>query len=251
MFNFHRIKTATPTELLTLVENKPRLIYSASRPLEVRTADEYKACCVAALRSLSRKAGHNFPQKGTGDNHWDAHHITKRIFEEQNIFDPYADQAFLDEITPLCTYYVLRYVAPEENPKASDFTPDQFAACFTSKGALYLRKRGCDFWPDSPEREQSDLGNFRLYLEYANRNGQYIVGDVSCAHRLVKDARGNVKPGPSIGMYTDFQQEEESGTYCYGIPGYSAGAYDYTKADLLRLINSDSAVQYDRVEVME
>jgi len=248
---FKRLEAHSDEELIQVFQNAPNLFYRLSLQHTLRGTEHYKACALAALRGLAEKAGHHFPSKSNGNLGWDAHHVTKRIFEEQSVFDPYADKAFQDEAVKLCCYYVLRYVAPDQLPKDTDYSLDQFASCFSSKGVLYLRKRGCDFYPDDPESKQSDLGNHRLFLEYSNKNGQYIVGDVSCANRLITNKSGKIVPGDSIGLFTDLQQELDNGTYSYFIPGYSEGAYNFTKADLLRLINSDSLVQYDRVEIME
>ena len=187
---FKRLEAHSDEELIQVFQNAPNLFYRLSLQHTLRGTEHYKACALAALRGLAEKAGHHFPSKSNGNLGWDAHHVTKRIFEEQSVFDPYADKAFQDEAVKLCCYYVLRYVAPDQLPKDTDYSLDQFASCFSSKGVLYLRKRGCDFYPDDPESKQSDLGNHRLFLEYSNKNGQYIVGDVSCANRLITSKSG-------------------------------------------------------------
>ena len=116
---------------------------------------------------------------------------------------------------------------------------------------LYLEKRGCDFWEDDKDaRQHSDLENYRLFLEFIDRDGKRICGDVS---------RGAVRSGdwrkgkPVIvstnGLYTDFEYENHTGCYCY--QSWRGPAGDYTKADVLKLVNSLSAVQYDGVEIVD
>ena len=116
---------------------------------------------------------------------------------------------------------------------------------------LYLEKRGCDFSEDDKDaRQKSDLENHRLFLEFIDRDGKRICGDVS---------RGAVRSGdwrkgkPVIvstnGLYTDFQYENHTGCYCY--QSWRGPAGDYTKADVLKLVNSLSAVQYDGVEIVD
>ena len=116
---------------------------------------------------------------------------------------------------------------------------------------LYLEKRGCDFSEsDKDARQKSDLENHRLFLEFIDRDGKRICGDIS---------RGAVRSGdwrkgkPVIvstnGLYTDFQYENHTGCYCY--QSWRGPAGDYTKADVLKLVNSLSAVQYDGVEIVD
>lgn len=249
MLAFKHIRRCADAEAVILTRERPSLFYSVLEAYEGRSADVYKACALAALEGLSESAGCHFPKKHYGDPGWDAHHITKRIFEEQSIFDPYADKAFCNEALRLCQYYTLRYTAPDMLEKPTDFTPEQFAACFTTNGVLVLRKRGCDFFQDDAKTVASDLQNYRLYLEYCNKEGRYIVGDISMGERT-QTKRGKAVSA-SYGLSTHFQREEENGTFGYNVPGYDYLAYDYTQADVLRLINSDSIVQYTRIEIVE
>lgn len=249
MLSFKHIRRCNDSEAVTLTRERPRLFFSVPEAYESRSVDVYKACALAALEGLSESAGCHFPKKHYGDPGWDAHHVTKRIFEEQTIFDPYADKTFCDEALRLCQYYTLRYTQPDALEKATDFTLEQFADCFTTNGVLILRKRGCDFWPDDAKTVASNLQNYRLYLQYCNREGRYIVGDISMAKRTQDKRAKDVSA--LYGLSTHFQREEESGTFGYNVPGYAHLAYDYTQADVLRLINSDSIVQYDRIEITD
>lgn len=105
---------------------------------------------------------------------------------------------------------------------------------------LYLEKRGCDFQPDG----KSDLGNFRLFLEFIDKEGRRVCGDVS---------RGYVwSKGKVVGdgaLYARWQYENYKGAFAYPLPGGCAG--QYTKADVLSLVNQYSAVKYDAAEIVE
>lgn len=247
MTYYKQIRACSDPEAAALTRERPRLFWAVPAAYESRPEEVYKACALAALEGLALDAGHNFPKKSCGNAGWDAHHITKRIFEEQSVFDPYADKPFCAAATRFCQYYVLRYTAPDMLEKASDFTLDQFAACFCSDGVLHLRKRGCDF-RDGAGCGGSDLQNYRLYLAYCNKEGRYISGDVCMGVR--RENKWGREAPEAYGLRTDLQREEESGTFAYNVPGYTQLSYDYTRASVLRLINSDSAVRYDRVEIV-
>lgn len=116
---------------------------------------------------------------------------------------------------------------------------------------LYLEKRGCDFWNDDTEaRQESDLENYRLFLEFIDKDGKRICGDV---HRGAIRAFGEYKNGKPVilsnnGLYTDFQYENHTGCYCYHTDIRCAG--QYTKETVLEVVNRFSAVAYDEVEIV-
>lgn len=115
---------------------------------------------------------------------------------------------------------------------------------------LYLEKRGCDFTAEDAARTKSDLGNYRLYLEFIDREGRRIAGDVSrcdireackggCGYRVVSED----------GLSQHLCREDHKGCW-----GYRIGAdFEpmYTRADVLRLVNAVSAVLYDGVEIVD
>lgn len=111
---------------------------------------------------------------------------------------------------------------------------------------LYLEKRGCDFRADDAAKTISDLGNYRLYLEFIDREGKRVRGDVQ---------RGCVRDGKRVtcedGLYTHLCYESHSGCFGYRIPMQDSERLRYTKADVLRLVNSVSAVGYEDVEIVD
>lgn len=97
---------------------------------------------------------------------------------------------------------------------------------------LYLKKMGCDFFKGDTSTKASDVGNYRVRVAYRNKNGELVHGDFS---RLPLNNT----------ITTDLQV----GYSRHLIKG--AGEHHYTIADILKVVNSDSAIQYDNAEVVE
>ena len=112
---------------------------------------------------------------------------------------------------------------------------------------LYLEKRGCDFSSDV-ERQQSDLGNYRLFLEFIDKEGKRICGDVTRGDIRETRKNGKVVTVSSNGLYTDFQYESHSGCFAYHSDIGCAG--EYSKKTVLNLVNGFSAVAYDEIEIV-
>lgn len=111
---------------------------------------------------------------------------------------------------------------------------------------LYLEKRGCDFSADDETaRKESDLENYRLFLEFIDKEGRRVCGDVG---------RGCIRENHKIvshnGLYAHWQYENYKG--CFGYPSVYEGVQGrYKKANVLALVNRYSAVQYDTVEIVD
>ena len=117
---------------------------------------------------------------------------------------------------------------------------------------LYLEKRGCDFFKDDERAKESDLENYRLFLEFIAKDGRRICGDVSRGdvRKPFTNNRGRTdyKTVSTNGLYTHFQYENHTG--CYGYTIDADFTPYYTQADVLKLINTASAVQYDEIEIV-
>lgn len=113
---------------------------------------------------------------------------------------------------------------------------------------LYLQKRGCDFFHDDEVASQSDLGNYRLFLEFIDRDGKRICGDVMRGDRR-EVINGKAKTVSRNGLYTDFGYQCHRGCYHYVTDVGCVG--EYTQADVLRLVNRHSAVQYDSIAIVD
>ena len=121
---------------------------------------------------------------------------------------------------------------------------------------LYLEKRGCDFTAaDESARQESDLENYRLFLEFIDKEGRRVCGDVGRGY--VRESRWNEKQQKREwnkvvshnGLYAHWQYENYKG--CWGYPGTDNLQGRYKKADVLALVNRFSAVQYDAVEIVD
>ena len=117
---------------------------------------------------------------------------------------------------------------------------------------LYLEKRGCDFTAEDAARTKSDLGNYRLYLEFIDREGRRITGDVSrCDIReACKGGRG-YRVVSEDGLSQHLCREDHKGCWGYRIDADFTPTPMYTRADVLRLVNAASAVLYDGVEIVD
>lgn len=119
---------------------------------------------------------------------------------------------------------------------------------------LYLEKRGCDFWKeDEAARRESDMGNYRLFLEFIAKDGRRICGDLTrgVIRQPFTNNRGRTdyKTVSINGLYHHLQYEDHTGTYAYHID--AAFTPYFTQADALKLINTASAVQYDAIEIVD
>lgn len=114
---------------------------------------------------------------------------------------------------------------------------------------LYLEKRGCDFSEDDKDaRQKSDLENHRLFLEFIDRDGKRICGDVSRGIVRSGDWR-NGKPVivSTNGLYTDFQYENHTGCYCYQSWRGPAGEYQAAGTVTPLTFRNDYGGLYDEV----
>jgi hypothetical protein len=113
---------------------------------------------------------------------------------------------------------------------------------------LYLQKRGCDFFHGDDVASQSDLGNYRLFLEFIDRDGKRICGDVMRGDRR-EVINGKAKTVSRNGLYTDFGYQCHRGCYHYVTDVGCLG--EYTQADVLRVVNRYSAVQYGSIAIVD
>lgn len=116
---------------------------------------------------------------------------------------------------------------------------------------LYLEKRGMDFY-DEETRRESDLENYRLFLEFIDRQGRRVCGDIGrmdIRESVWSERSGkrNTRIVSRNGLSAHWQYENYKGCFGYPIDVYGR----YKKADVLKLVNSVSAVQYDAVEIVK
>lgn len=117
---------------------------------------------------------------------------------------------------------------------------------------LYLEHCGRSF-ADIKQATESDMGYARFYLMFIDRDGKRVYGNVSCysVRESYYTKRGNLKSRvlSEDGLLFDlFYETHKSG--CGYLLETSKNAR-YTQADVLRYVNSVSAIQYDGVEIVD
>lgn len=97
--------------LMSIVWADPRALDDQSHIFLRQPADWYKEIALHAMKSISHNLGpEQFSHCRTDTAGWAAHHVTKAVFEEQDLFLPYADFDFLKEAKSLLPWYIERYV---------------------------------------------------------------------------------------------------------------------------------------------
>ena len=71
--------------------------------------DWYRELALYAMKCVAQAHGSPMTECVHDQNGWAAHHISKAIFEEQDVFDPYTDAAFLATAERILPWYVRRY----------------------------------------------------------------------------------------------------------------------------------------------
>ena len=71
--------------------------------------DWYKELALYAMRRIALVHGLPMTEGVQSEHEWAAHHVTKAVFEEQDLFDPYSDTAFLNSAAAILPWYVRRY----------------------------------------------------------------------------------------------------------------------------------------------
>ena len=127
------------------------------------------------------------------------------------------------------------------------------------ENVLYLEKRGCDFFKGDPINEQSDVGNYRVFMSFTDKNGVEVCGDICRGdvyrykHKITGKPLKHRKFEHSCGLYEHFQYtEQETGlTFGYKLPEGILDGLRYTLKDILWLVNQLSKDEYTSVVVMD
>jgi hypothetical protein len=124
---------------------------------------------------------------------------------------------------------------------------------------LYLEKMGNDFPIGEPIRKLSDLGNYRLRFkdvvlkdELANMLREnaipVISGDLISGRDYTKGTVNSTK----LFLDTEYQTEEGNFYRPLTIESIiSMNDYEYTKEDVLKVINLISKEKYTKIEILE
>ena len=111
---------------------------------------------------------------------------------------------------------------------------------------LTLEKRGCNFWKDAPEWKYSNVGNYRVFTEFIDKNGVEVCGDFGGYD--VRDYTKKSKPVTrKNALHRDLQYTNSDGI-TYGYSGGNAENHSYTLEGILEFVNSISAETYEKIK---
>lgn len=125
---------------------------------------------------------------------------------------------------------------------------------------LKLIKMGCDFWLDDSIKNYSDLENFRLRLNFIDKENNLIHGDIGRGYkrRFTQKNGKQLKKFITVHHHTlccDFQIDTINGSYGYKtktIYDYiDKNDLNYNSQDLLKLINYLSSETYESIEIIK
>jgi hypothetical protein len=111
---------------------------------------------------------------------------------------------------------------------------------------LTLEKHGCNFWDNSPEKQYSDVGNFRVFTEFTDKNGIAVCGDFASYN--VKDYTKKTKPIKIYNALSTHLQYTNKDGRCYRYSKGNPENYRYTLLDILDYVNSISNEKYDAIK---
>ena len=120
---------------------------------------------------------------------------------------------------------------------------------------LTLKKLGNDFRPGAPECTESDLENYRLQVEFTDREGQRVIGDLTrkCAMSYF-GKRGQQLKNPRIietnRLSAELSFYKDGQCYAYRTNG-KEDKYNYTSKDVMAFIGELSGMQYASVEIID
>lgn len=101
--------------LRAILKKDPRALDDQCDLFRRQPADWYKELALAAMKAISEKLGpEQFTHCRRDTEGWAAHHVTKAVYEEQDVFDPYTDREFTKAAAALLPWYVARYTEEGE-----------------------------------------------------------------------------------------------------------------------------------------
>lgn len=95
--------------LKSLLKENPAALYEQSEVFKAYPS-RYRELALYAMECVSSKQGTGqVTHRCTDAAGWIAHHITKAVFEEQEVFDAYHDKEFIQRAAAFLPWYVWRY----------------------------------------------------------------------------------------------------------------------------------------------
>lgn len=110
------------------------------------------------------------------------------------------------------------------------------------KETLLLEKRGMNYYDTTAADQKSDIGNFRVFVEFEDRHGVDVCGDFGgyAIRDYEKKSRPIIK---NNALHADLQYENKRGCWGYNAEkrhGKKAdpARYEYTKEGILNFVNA-------------
>lgn len=104
---FHRLER--------ILSGEPRAFDDRCELFTKQPVEWYRELALHAMKIISGPIGPDgFAQCRHDSAGWAAHHVTKAVFEEQDVFDPYADKEFIAAARALLPWYIDRYVSDKD-----------------------------------------------------------------------------------------------------------------------------------------
>lgn len=113
---------------------------------------------------------------------------------------------------------------------------------------LLLKRRGCNY-RDCETVAKSDVGNYRVYVRFTDKNGIDVCGDLSKGY-VYDTSKRKPRIVNDVALNTDLQFENERGCWQYH-PATNPKEYTYNLADILKFINSIAKEHYDAIKWYE
>lgn len=117
----------------------------------------------------------------------------------------------------------------------------------TNINYLHSVRRGCMFLGE--DKGKSDVGNYRIFVEFTDKNGVEVCGDLSKGNRY-DYSKKSCPIVTDVALHTDLQYEDFRGCWQYK-PAVDPRAYTYNIADILSFINAIANEHYDAIKWIE
>ena len=117
------------------------------------------------------------------------------------------------------------------------------------KNYLLLRRRGCNFMENDPIARKSDVGNYRVFVRFTDKNGVEVCGDFGRGYAYDLTKKKPVIIDDNV-LSADLQYEDERGAWVYR-PDVNNKDYPFTLSGILAFVNAISAEHYDGVKFIE
>lgn len=116
---------------------------------------------------------------------------------------------------------------------------------------LHLYKFGNDLTQtDRALYPSCDVGNYRLYLQYVNRDGGTVWGFVSGTPRYDRHTPGLLWLLDDLQIFSATTRDSCGPILLsYRPNGYRHMSSEYTLQSILNMVNDDSRIQYDAIEI--